>query len=189
MTREDRREFLLDAAAALVDREGAGALTFERVADAAGVAKTLPYAYFDSSDEILLTLFDRIIGNLDEQVKGVLASGDDFDVVLVRALDVWFDAAGSHGRLVGALLDTRSVPGVAAALRRRDRASHRLWHDVVVERLGLGDPEAEMLSAMLNRTATATVELWLSRRGSRAGLIDTFVTMVSGAASALQRPR
>ena len=73
MSREDRRSFLLETAAALVEQGGAGALTFEAVADAAGVTKSLPYAYFESKDEILLILFDRVIGGLDAEVEAVLS--------------------------------------------------------------------------------------------------------------------
>lgn len=180
-----RRAFLLDTAAALVDRDGAGALTFEALADAAGVTKTLPYAYFESRDEVLLTLFDRVIGDLDAQVDAELQSAEPFEVIVRSSLSIWFDAARDHGRLVGALLDARAVPGLAAAIRRRDRASHKRWHDLVVERFALADRDAHVLAAMLNSTATAIVMLWLSRRGTREGLIESFVLMANGAAAAL----
>lgn len=186
MTRDGRRALLLDTAAAIVDRGGVGALTFEALAEAAGVTKTLPYAYFESRDEVLLTLFDRVIGALDAQVEAVLAGEGPFDALARASLGIWFDAARDHGRLVGALLDARSVPGLAAAVRRRDRASHKLWHDVVAERFGLADREAHVLAAMLNSTATATVGLWTSRRGTREGLIEAFVVMANGAAGALR---
>jgi len=182
MSREDRRASFLDVAAALIDEAGIGALTFESLADAAGVAKTLPYAYFDSNDEILLTLFDRVIGNIDGQVESVLSSDDDFETIIRLSLDVWFDAARDHGRLVGALLDGRSFPGLGAAVKRRDRASHKLWHDLVVDRFGLADREGHLLAAMLNATATSTIELWIARKGSRSGLVASFVTLASAAA-------
>lgn len=187
MSREARRAALLDAAAAIVDASGAGALSFELLAQEAGVAKTLPYAYFESRDEILVTLFDRVIGELDARVAEVVQGGGDFAEVVRGSLDVWFDAVNDHGRLVGALLDGRGVPGLAASIRRRDRASHKLWHDLVVEVFDLADPEAHLLAAMLNTTATATVELWVRRRGSRADLVDRFVDMTTGAAAALAR--
>jgi AcrR family transcriptional regulator len=187
MTRDDRRAALLETAAELVDAEGVGALTFERLADRAGVAKTLPYAYFDTKDQILLTLFDRVIGRLDDEVAAVLASGDGFDAIVRRSLEVWFDATRDHGRLVGALLDGRSLPGLADAVRRRDRESDKAWHDLVAEHFDLADGDAHLLAAMLTRTATATVQLWLARRGARTALIDSFVVMASGAAAGLQR--
>lgn len=186
MRREDRRAFLLDTAAALIDQGGVGALSFESLAEAADVTKTLPYAYFESKDEILLTLFDHVIGRLDDQVEALLDSDADFETIVEQSLDVWFSAAKDHGRLVGALLDGRSVPGLAAAVRRRDRASSKLWHDLLAERFGLRDSEAHVLAAMLNTTATATVELWINKKGSRANLIEAFVKMAASAAEGLQ---
>ncbi len=187
MSRDDRRTAFLDVAADLVDRAGAGALSFESLAGAAGVAKTLPYAYFDSKDEILLTLFERVIGGIDAQVDAVLSGDEPFDLLVRRSLEVWFDAARDHGRLVAALLDARAVPGLADAVDRRDRASHKRWHDVVVDRLGLVDPDAHLLAATLNASATATIELWSRRRGSRTALLDAFVVMATGAADGLRR--
>src|SRR5687768_18333755 len=112
MSREDRRSFLLKTAATLLEQGGASAVTFEAVADAAGVTKTLPYAYFDSKEEILLLLFDEVIGGLDAEVEAILAGGGAFPEIVRRSLDVWFDAVKDHGGLVGALLDGRSVAGL-----------------------------------------------------------------------------
>ena len=187
MSREGRRASLLDAAAAILDAGGAGALTFDALARQAGVAPSLPYAYFSSKEELLLLLFDQVIGGLDAEVEAVLAdAGADFEVVVRRSLDVWFVAAEEHGRLVGALLGGASVPGLRAAVRRRDASSHDRWHDLVAGRLGLDDQAAHLLAAMLNRTATATIELWLGGAGSRDGLTDAFVAMAHGAAGALR---
>lgn len=186
MSREDRRASFLEVAASLIDGAGVGALSFESLADAAGVAKTLPYAYFDSKDEILLTLFDQVIGGIDRQVEAVLSGDGDFDVLVRRSLDVWFDATRDHGRLVAALLDGRSLPGLAAAVERRDRASHQRWHGVVVDRFAVADHDAHLLAGMLNATATATVGLWARRKGSRAALVGSFVTMAVAAADALE---
>ena len=187
MSREDRREFLLDTAASLVEQGGVGAVSFESVADAAGVTKSLPYAYFEAKDEILLTLFERVIGRLDAEVEEVLEGDGDFEEIVRRSLDVWFDAVRDHGRLVAALLDGRSVSGLDAAIRRRDRQSHKRWHDLVADRFGLSDPDAHVLAAMLTTTATAVVELWVRRKGPRAGLVDAFVAMAVGAADGLRR--
>ena len=185
MNRDDRRAAFLDVAATIVDGAGVGALSFESLAESAGVAKTLPYAYFGSRDEILLTLFDRVVGGIDAEVDAVLSGDEPFDVLVRRSLEVWFDAVRDHGRLVGALLGARSVSGLADAIDRRDRASHKRWHDVVVDRVGLSDPDAHLLAAMLNATATATIELWSRRHGSRAALLDSFVVMATGAAASL----
>src|SRR5688572_18797094 len=86
MSRDRRHAFLLDTAAAIVDRDGVSALTFESLAEAAGVTKTLPYAYFESRDEVLLTLFDRVIGALDDEVEAVLQRDAPFDEIVRASL-------------------------------------------------------------------------------------------------------
>lgn len=104
-----------------------------------------------------------------------------------RSLDVWFVAAQDQGRLVGALLGGASIPGLRAAVARRDEASHERWHDVVTERFDLPDPAAHLFAAVLNRSATATIELCLSGRASREALVEAFVAMAQGAAAGLRR--
>lgn len=184
MTRDRRRASLLEIAADVVAASGASALSFDALATAAGVTKSLPYAYFESPEEILLALFDDVVGTADAEVAAIVRAGGAFEDVIAAALAVWFDAARDRGRLVGALLDGRSVPGLQQAVARRDRASLKLWHDVAVERFGLGDTDALVLASMLNSTATAVVGLWVRRKASRAALVESFVAMATGAARA-----
>ena len=186
MTRPKRREALLEAASSVVADGGVGACSFEAIADAAGVAKTLPYAYFESVDEVLLSLFDRVIGELDAEIEQVVGSGGTFEELLRRSLDVWFDAVRTRGPLIAALLDGRAHLGLADRVRQRDKRSNKLWHDVVAAHLGLGDPDAHILAVMLNTSATGVIELWAARRGRRPDLVDVYVAMVTGAATALQ---
>jgi AcrR family transcriptional regulator len=186
MTRPKRREALLEAACTVVADGGVGACSFEAIADAAGVAKTLPYAYFESVDEVLLSLFDHVIGELDTEIEQVVATQASFEELLRRSLDVWFDAVRTRGALIAALLDGRAHLGLADRIRQRDKRSNKLWHDVVAAHLGLGDPDAHLLAVMLNTSATGVIQLWVARRGSRADLLDAYVAMVAGAAAALQ---
>lgn len=189
MSRPHRKAALLEIAARLINERGISELSFEAMADAGDVAKTLPYAYFQSKDEVLLTLFEQVIGALDERVRAVVDSGHDLETIIRDSLDVWFEAVRTDGRLLEALLDGRAVAGLAAAVRQRDLASHKLWHDVVVEHLDLVDTEAHVLAAMLNESATGIVTLWVSRRGSKKALVDAFVAAALGAAAALAGER
>lgn len=184
MTRAARRDALLDAAAGLVADGGVASLRFDALAHAAGVAPSLPYAYFEDVDEILLTLFDRVIGELDDRVAELAAGDDDLPTLLADALAVWFDAVRDHGRLVGALLDGAATPALAAAVRRRDLASHKRWREVLLANTDADGADVEVLAAMVNVTATATVQLWVGRRGSRAALTEAFVRAVVAAAGA-----
>jgi AcrR family transcriptional regulator len=189
MSRAARRADLLRTAAALVNERGIGALTIEALAEAAGVAKTLPYAYFDSKDDVLLALFDDVIGDIDHRIADAVATGGEFETIIRRSLDIWFEAVRSDGRLLEGLLDGRAFDGLAVAIRARDRTSHKLWHDVVVEHLDLIDSQAHVLAAVLNNSATGVVDLWVRRRGSKAELVDAFVVAALGAAEALRGAR
>ena len=186
LPREERRRALLDAAGDLVAESGVAAFSFESLAARAGVAKTLPYAYFDSADDVLGALFDEVVGDLDQRIEAVVGAGGALGDLLRRSLDVWFDAARSQGRLIDALLDGRAAPALADRVHRRDRRSRRLWHDVLAQQDGLGDLHAHVLAVMLTDGATGVVKLWVSRKGSRSDLEDAFVTMALGAIDAVR---
>lgn len=190
MSRDDRRRSLLDAAEAVIEREGVGACSFEAVALDAGVAKTLPYAYFDSLEDLLVTVFDDVIGTLDaaieETVRSGLQEGASFGTLLERSLAHWFDAVSSRGRLLAALLDAGGVASLRGAVRARGRRSQKLWHDVAVDVLHLDDVNAHLLSSLANRGATGLIDLWVRRRGSREGLTASYVAALEAAAAALR---
>src|SRR6478609_2361556 len=77
----ERREHLLDVAAALVVEQGVDALTMEGVASRAGVSKGLGYAYFSNSDDLVVELFEREMTELDRRVAAaaVVAGADSLE--------------------------------------------------------------------------------------------------------------
>lgn len=186
MSREDRREAFLRSATELINTGGIGAFSFEALAEDLGVAKTLPYAYFETKDEVLVALFERVVGAADAAVAAVVAAGGPVESVVRDSLEVWFDKVRSEGRLLAGLLDGRAVPGLAPTIRQRDKQSHKLWHDYVVAELGATDAAAHVLASMLNRSATGLVELWVERHANRGALVDAFVAAAVAAADALR---
>jgi len=142
MTREGRREALLAAAARVLHRHSLAELSFELVADEAGVSKTLPYTYFASPAEIAVSLFESVIGRIDRETDEVVASVPGFEARLRATLELWCDAIEADGRVVHALLDGRSVPAVRPLIDERDRAAVALWRGEVVDELGLSAADA-----------------------------------------------
>ena len=59
LTRADRYDQLADVSWALVRNEGADALTLGRLAEHAGVAKTVVYSHFASRAALLAALYDE----------------------------------------------------------------------------------------------------------------------------------
>ena len=74
---------ILDAAAELLGREGARAVTVVRIAEQTGVARTTVYRHFPTSGELLLGAIDRIVtphvpteitGNLERDLVTALSN-------------------------------------------------------------------------------------------------------------------
>ena len=75
----DRREQLLDVAAAIALDSGLLALSMESVAQRAGVSKGLGYAYFENADALALALYDREVGELYRRVEAAVSAAGDFE--------------------------------------------------------------------------------------------------------------
>jgi AcrR family transcriptional regulator len=88
---EQRRDDLLDAAAAIVAAEGAEKITVDAVTFHAGVAKGTFYTYFSSKDDVLQALRDRLGAEILDQHERSLAELDPDDHV--ARLDCWMGDA------------------------------------------------------------------------------------------------
>ncbi len=102
MSREARHASLLEAAAELLiadrtDSEQA-TLTFEAIAEQAGVSPTLPYKYFHSVDEIANELYQRIVVAIDGWVAD---SARSLIVGTPRAADTHLIGATEHALAAG----------------------------------------------------------------------------------------
>ncbi len=89
MAGADRREQLLDILAGLILNEGHGAVSIDRIAREAGIARTVVYAQFDNLDAMQAALADRGEQRIFEQIRGVLPDLDateDIDETVLAAL-------------------------------------------------------------------------------------------------------
>jgi AcrR family transcriptional regulator len=77
LSRSERREQLLDSAAALLQERGFDAVTMEGVAARAGVSKALPYNHFENAGALVEALYGRELGALSDRVveAGMKAQG------------------------------------------------------------------------------------------------------------------
>jgi AcrR family transcriptional regulator len=116
--RTDTRTKLITAAAAVIRRDGAQALTLDAVAAEAGVSKGGLLYHFRSKRELLDGLVARW---LDEFQEDIDAAGGTFPAGYVRASD---GAKAEEGGLLAALV---ADPAVLAAVRER----YATWQDRV----------------------------------------------------------
>lgn len=123
MARGDTRARLLDAAGAVIRRDGPQALTLDAVAAQAGVSKGGLLYHFRSKRELLDGLVDRW---MDDFQRDIDAESGNFARRYVAAND------GAHAEEVGMLAALVADPQVLAAVRDR----HETWQDRVASEGG-----------------------------------------------------
>ena len=74
---DDKRQRNLDAAVQVFARKGFSASRISDVASAAGIADGTVYLYFESKDDILIKLFDEVMGVHIEAARQEIARVDD----------------------------------------------------------------------------------------------------------------
>ena len=123
MARGDTRAKLLDAAGAVIRRDGPQALTLDAVAAQAGVSKGGLLYHFRSKRELL----DGLVGRwMDDFQRDIDAESGNFARRYVAAND------GAHAEEVGMLAALVADPQVLAAVRER----HETWQDRVASEGG-----------------------------------------------------
>jgi AcrR family transcriptional regulator len=74
LAREERRELLVDAATRVFNGRDPSEVTFEQIADAAGVSRALVYNYFGDRQGVLEAVARRSADQLDTQVRDALST-------------------------------------------------------------------------------------------------------------------
>jgi len=97
LTRERRREQLLDVTRAIVAADGFHAVSIDRVAREAGVSRPIVYEHFAELAGLLRALLDREGARARAQIAAVLPSGATGPVadVLLATLGAYLDAVQS----------------------------------------------------------------------------------------------
>ncbi|MCB1694315.1 MAG: TetR/AcrR family transcriptional regulator [Pseudomonadales bacterium] len=131
MAPAERRVQILDAAAALILRNGHSNCTLEQVANVAGVSKPLIYKYFPRRDDLMIALltreFDELAGHGLDALPKDMAVGQVAGLTIERALR-YYDERGPILKILS------SDPAVTAAARAGNRASRTNTTDYFIKR-------------------------------------------------------
>ncbi len=183
MSREARRESLLDAARRVLRRHSLADLSFELVADEAGVSKTLPYSYFESPAEIAVALYTRIVGRVDAATEKVVASDITFNEKLRAVLEMWCDEIEADGLMMRSLLDGHAVASVQPLIEARDARAVDIWAGAVQTEFGLDPDDAVFVAHMVSTGATAALQHWAVARLDRQVVINRLIRATRAIAS------
>jgi AcrR family transcriptional regulator len=185
LSASERREHFLDVTAELVLERGAEAVTMEAVAAAAGVSKGLGYAYFSNRNELLLSLLNRELGELQRRTADGVRSASDFEGRIRASIAAWFDVMTERGALIGTLMQASSIQGPLAERRKKYNAEIQEFYGRIAEKeFGIPRPKAVVASGILLAGMTGMVDRW--RAGDPRPLLEeTYVEVVIGALRAL----
>lgn len=168
---------LLDAAGAIL-RERGSTLSFESIAEVAGVSATLPYKYFESVDEVALELYAQFVGQIDIATDELLADPDmDFDVKVRGGLDLWFDAVARDGALLFRLTGADAPSGLQRFIDQRRRRVATLWAEEVGSEFDLDTTDAGLAAAALIAATSAVLQRCRVERLDRERVTMQFVRM------------
>jgi AcrR family transcriptional regulator len=120
MSRTARGLQLLDVVEALALDEGAPAVTMERIAELAGVAKPVVYRHFGNASAALLAVLERRWAEIDPDLDAIFSGGADFEAVLRRQAEHYLGEMAADRYLIRRLLATAmDHPAIARAWRAR----------------------------------------------------------------------
>lgn len=149
MPHRERGVQLLDTAEALVLGEGIGAVTMQRIADLAKVAKPVVYRHYSNVSALLLAVLERRWSEIDRDLNAIFEVEGDFESgVAARVEHYLVGMADDRYRIRKLLAAAESDRSVQLAWRRRlDRRTQDLAH-ILALRFGLQIGAANTLSTL-----------------------------------------
>lgn len=118
------RDAICEATASLMAEIGFSALTMDRVAEAAGVAKGTVYNYFNDKDTLILSVIDRAFTPLKQELDAICEGGGSPRAILVSMSRTLLLGAEQRRAISEVLCRSELTPAVAGGLRDLKR---HLW--------------------------------------------------------------
>jgi AcrR family transcriptional regulator len=186
-----RRENLLDVAAALIEAHGIDKLRMETLAAAAGVSKPVAYDHFPDRSALIAALIERYSKRLLNSVGVELQNAaPGFEGLLRAATRGYFEAVAQHGVPLKSLW--ASVAGDPEVERLRQTNRERfiaVWAGLIQAEAGLRKTDATCLGAMLIASCEAAASEWSRGRISRKRAEELQVQSALSAIAALRVDR
>src|SRR5512134_3158012 len=187
--RERRREELLDAADAAVQRAGPG-VSMDEIASEAGITKPVLYRHFGDKDGLYEALTERYVDDITRALRPAIRS-DDPRTRLAAAIDAYLAYVEREPARYRFLLHAGEQPRTApivAEFRRRHIAECAFTAADTLRGAGLDAGFAEPWGQCVNGMVRAAGTSWLETRSlPRERLVEYLTTILWDGFSALRR--
>jgi AcrR family transcriptional regulator len=183
LARSDRREALLDAAAALVAAGEVQAVSMESVADRSGVSRALVYKYFVNRGDLLAALYHREASLLHEQIAAPVRAAESLSGMYRALMHASINAARERHAVFAALHAAGAFThGEQDEQRKRDQHTVRVFTERAVREFGLPEPMARSATILLLAAVHTAVAQWLRDPTDEhaAQLEDAYLGLVEG---------
>jgi AcrR family transcriptional regulator len=176
-SREQRRELLVDAAASVFATRDPAGVTFEEIAEEAGVSRALVYNYFSDRNELLAAVFERDAAVLNQRVRAALGSVRGQREAIAAGVRVHLDFAEKDP--IGYAYAMGELPHHAGS-------SIEQQHVRKLAELFGSSSEAELASIGIVHAVRAMVERWISDDATDADRAHEVITaFIAGSVSGL----
>jgi len=181
--RDQRRESLLDVAAAMVAEGSVDAITMESVAERAGVSRPLVYKHFADRHDLLEAVYKRESALVHAELTAAVAAGQSVEAMFRALISGALKSQARRGAAFAALraagLRTRERRDEQ---RRRDRTTLRFFAAKAAEEFGMDRKSARAgVGILLGAVETVLAQWQLRPTAEHARLLeDTYVQLVLG---------
>lgn len=138
----------------------------ERLAEWAGVSKALPYSHFENSDDVLVALYGRVVGELGARVLAAVESADGDDDRVAVVIAAYLDTVADLGPVLGAVTAPGSLTAELADGGKQ--VGPRFVRSLLVEQFAVDESRARAAAPILLAALTGAATAWATRDATRA---------------------
>ena len=164
---DERREHLLNATIELIREQSVAAVTMDRVKDRTNVSRSLLYNHFDSVDDLLFTVFKRLVGQLDQHTVAASRGAVGFEAKVHAAVHAQFEFEHTNGAVFGELLQWLSTAWFKPALFHRMHVFEH-WTSALIAEFRLPSDVAGSLAHVPVAAIEPLIHAWRQGQLQRA---------------------
>ena len=186
----NRRDSLLDAAAALVAAGDAAGVTMESVAAASGVSRALVYKHFANRHDVLSALFERESRLLHEELTRSVSEAEGLEAKFRALVEGSLAAQSIRGAAFAALVHQGARAADQRVVQhRRDAATVRYYAGLAMRELGLEESKAITGVRLALGSIALVLQQWRHRPTPAYAeeLADAYVAFAMGGLRTLAR--